>query len=285
MGSCHSCHSYLSMSPSKSNGTASLDMQWSPCVFLQIPESGRVQGIGPSWAKNKCQAQRAGRRKKEVYIYIYTTNHSSFIIASLLNCARTLYNMVTRTYALTCAAQTGCPDVENLGHAKHPHVHTTKHKCLYADGQYEHLNTEFWWFSILNLPSVHITVNRTHAEHKKKRISKSRMPGMPNVSKVKIKNWRIKTCWRQTPRSPTPKLCRKCVCLDRGDAKQFSAKTRKPENAKTDRKTRKPRKRENRENGTFIQWYMAKVIEDDVLKAQHEGWSGICSKDHYHIII
>ena len=48
-------------------------------------------------------------------------------------------------------------------------------------------------------------------------------------------------------------LCRKCVCLGRGDAKQFSAKTRKPENAKTDRKTRKPRKRENRENGTFIQ--------------------------------
>ena len=42
--------------------------------------------------------------------------------------------------------------------------------------------------------------------------------------------------------------CRKCVCLGRGDAKQFSAKTRKPENAKTDRKTRKPRKRENREN-------------------------------------
>ena len=33
-------------------------------------------------------------------------------------------------------------------------------------------------------------------------------------------------------------LCRKCVCLGRGDAKQFSAKTRK---------------RENRENGTFIQ--------------------------------
>ena len=42
-----------------------------------------------------------------------------------------------------------------------------------------------------------------------------------------------------------------CVCLGRGDAKQFSAKTRKPENGQENAKTRKPReprKRENREN-------------------------------------
>ena len=45
------------------------------------------------------------------------------------------------TYALTCAAQTVCPDAENLSHAKHPDVGTTKHKCSYADGQY--LNTEY----------------------------------------------------------------------------------------------------------------------------------------------
>ena len=116
------------------------------------------------------------------------------------------------------------------------------------------------------------------------------------------------TAWEKTR---TNSLCRKCVCLGRGDAKQFSAKTRKPENAKTDRKTRKPRKprkpenpktrkrtgkRENRENAKtaktgksrkrhlYTMIYVAKVIEDDVLKAQHEGWSGICSKDHYHII-
>ena len=43
-------------------------------------------------------------------------------------------------------------------------------------------------------------------------------------------------------------LCRKCVCLGRGDAKQFSAKTRKPENPKTRKRTGKHENRESREN-------------------------------------